>query len=63
MEENELLRIKEAFYMVDKSRSRRMNGAGLGLAIAERIALIHDTTLEFESESGRGTAEACDEME
>ncbi len=53
--QEELSRIKEAFYMVDKSRSRRQHGAGIGLALAERIALLHGTTLEFESRLGEGT--------
>lgn len=48
-------RITEAFYMVDKSRSRREHGAGLGLAIAQRIAKLHGTELGFVSEPGRGT--------
>ena len=37
----ELQRITEAFYMVDKSRARAQHGAGLGLSIAVRIAKIH----------------------
>lgn len=48
-------RITEAFYMVDKSRSRREHGAGLGLAIASRIAGIHGTKLDFSSVLGEGT--------
>lgn len=53
--EEELGRITEAFYMVDKSRSRREHGAGLGLALAARIAHIHHTKLEFASVPGAGT--------
>lgn len=53
--EEELARITEAFYMVDKSRSRRQHGAGLGLALASKIAEIHGGRLTFASAPGRGT--------
>lgn len=53
--QNELGRITEPFYMVDKSRARAQNGSGLGLALCQRIAAAHQTALEFESEVGRGT--------
>ena len=52
---DELMRITEAFYMVDKSRSRREHGAGLGLALCARIAGIHGTKLEYVIETGKGT--------
>ena len=51
----ELPRITEPFYMVDKSRARAQNGAGLGLALCDAIAKIHHTRLEFQSEPGKGT--------
>lgn len=51
----ELSRITEPFYMIDKSRSRAQNGAGLGLALCQRIAELHGTKLEYESELGKGT--------
>ena len=51
----EIQRITEAFYMVDKSRSRKQHGAGIGLALAEQIAQIHGSTLEFESDGVSGT--------
>lgn len=54
--QSELTRITEAFYMVDKSRSRKQHGAGLGLALADRIARIHGNALEFVSREGAGTA-------
>ena len=53
--EAELSRITEAFYMVDKSRSRAKGGAGLGLAVCAEICRLHGTALEFDSEVGKGT--------
>ncbi len=53
--ESEIKRIKEAFYMVDKSRSRKQHGAGIGLSLAERIAGIHGSSLNFESDGKSGT--------
>lgn len=55
MEQEELTRITEAFYMVDKARSRRQHGAGLGLALADRIARVHGCELVFQSGKGEGT--------
>ena len=48
-------RVKEAFYMVDKSRSRAEHGAGLGLSLCERIVRLHGGTMDIESEEGKGT--------
>lgn len=48
-------KITEAFYMVDKSRSRSKNGAGLGLALCEEILHLHSSRLKIESEPGEGT--------
>ena len=55
MKKEDIGRITEPFYMIDKSRSRAQNGAGLGLALCQRIAELHDTALEFTSEPGKGT--------
>ncbi len=47
--------LTEPFYMVDKSRARAEGGAGLGLALCQRIAELHGTSLVFESTVGKGT--------
>ena len=55
MAPEELSKITEAFYRVDKSRSRAQGGVGLGLAICNEIAALHGGRLLFESEPGQGT--------
>ena len=50
-----LPRITEPFYMVDKSRSKKQGGAGLGLAIVQRIASAHGAALTAESIPGEFT--------
>lgn len=51
----ELDRLTEPFYMVDKSRSRKSGGAGLGLALTAVILRRHGMELRFESQPGEGT--------
>ena len=51
----ELARITEPFYMVDKSRAREQGGSGMGLALCARIAALHGTTLQFASVPSQGT--------
>ncbi len=53
--ESEISRITEAFYMVDKSRSRAKGGAGLGLAICHEIVELHSGTMSFASVIDQGT--------
>ena len=53
--EDELDKITEAFYMVDKSRARKQGGAGLGLALCKQIMEQHGGTIAFESKLGEGT--------
>jgi signal transduction histidine kinase len=55
MPEAELDRITEAFYRIDKSRSRREGGAGLGMTICKRIVAAHGAKWEISSRQGEGT--------
>lgn len=51
----ELDKISEAFYMVDKARSRGQGGAGLGLAVCTSIMKVHKGKMFYESKLGVGT--------
>ena len=53
--EEELLHITEAFYMVDKSRARKEGGAGLGMALCDKILKLHGGKWRIKSEPGKGT--------
>lgn len=51
----EISRITEAFYMVDKSRSRKEGGAGIGMALCQKIIQLHNGKLDIDSRLGEGT--------
>ena len=51
----ELDKVCQPFYMVDKSRSRRAGGAGLGLALCREIVSVHGGAMELDSSPGEGT--------
>lgn len=53
--EEELSKIMEPFYRVEKSRTRENGGNGLGLSICSMIAQIHHSRFQIESSLGIGT--------
>lgn len=55
MKQEELERITEAFYRVDKARARQEGGVGLGLAVADLIVKKMGGTMSFTSEPKKGT--------
>lgn len=54
--EEELGKITDAFYMVDKSRSRKEGGAGLGMTLCSQIIRLHNAKWKIESRVGEGTS-------
>ena len=51
----DLDRIFERFYRVDKSHSKQSGGTGLGLSIVKHGAMLHQAEVHVESELGKGT--------
>nr|WP_136250427.1 phosphate regulon sensor histidine kinase PhoR [Ningiella ruwaisensis] len=55
IEEKHLRRLTERFYRVDKARSRKTGGSGLGLSIVKHVLHHHNASLEIESKVGKGS--------
>lgn len=51
----EIDKLTQAFYMIDKSRSRKNGGAGLGLSIVDTIIKAHHASMHIMSEVNQGT--------
>ena len=54
-----LSRLTERFYRVDTGRSRARGGTGLGLSVVKHALSRNDSSLEIESEPGRGSRFSC----
>src|SRR5258708_21708083 len=52
--EDELPRIFDRFYRVDKARTRQAGGAGIGISLGRSIAEAHGGSILVESPSGGG---------
>ncbi|GEA12366.1 phosphate regulon sensor histidine kinase PhoR [Alteromonas sp. KUL49] len=55
IEASHLNRLTERFYRVDKARSRKTGGSGLGLSIVKHVLSHHNSRLDIQSKVGEGS--------
>ncbi|MEA1972623.1 MAG: ATP-binding protein [Candidatus Cloacimonadota bacterium] len=55
IKKEQIPRLFERFYVVDKSRTRKVGGTGLGLSIVKHIIQQHNGKINIQSEYGKGT--------
>ena len=55
MTKEQVSRVKEPFYRVDKARSREAGRSGLGLSICSQIVEYHKAQMDIQSEIDKGT--------
>jgi two-component system phosphate regulon sensor histidine kinase PhoR len=55
IDSDHLPHVFERFYVVDKSRSKKLGGTGLGLSIVKHIVLAHKGSVSVRSRVGEGT--------
>ncbi|WP_167958691.1 sensor histidine kinase [Anaerosporobacter faecicola] len=55
MKPEELKKIQEPFYRIDKARSRKNGGVGLGVTLCNQIVKLHGGELQYDSVYGQGT--------
>ena len=60
IKKEEIDRITEDFYMIDRSRSKQHGNYGLGLGIVSKILTLHHTKLNFKSKLNKGTEVSFD---
>ena len=53
--QEKLIKVTERFYRVDSSRSKKVQGFGLGLSIVKNSILMHNGDIKIESQEGKGT--------
>jgi len=56
----DITRITERFYRVDKARSRKTGGSGLGLSIVKHVLTHHNSSLKISSAVGVGSDFSCE---